>query len=56
MKTLEEIKEVFGDIEVVVARELTKVYEDVRKDLISNQIINYKNSVKGEIVLLFNLK
>ncbi|MEK7160046.1 MAG: 16S rRNA (cytidine(1402)-2'-O)-methyltransferase [Patescibacteria group bacterium] len=56
LKTLEEIKEVFGDIEVVVARELTKVYEDVRKDLISNQIINYKNSVKGEIVLLFNLK
>lgn len=56
LKTLEEIKNVFGDIEIVVARELTKIHEDIRKDLISNQIKHYKNGIKGEIVLLFNLK
>lgn len=56
LKTLEELKEVFGDIEVVIARELTKIHEEVRKDLISNQIDHYKKGVKGEIVLLFNLK
>lgn len=54
--TLEEIKEEFGDIEIVVARELTKIHEEVRKDLISNQIKHYMKQVKGEIVLLFNLK
>lgn len=56
LKTLEEIKEIFGDIQIVVARELTKIHEEVRKDLISNQINHYKKQVKGEIVLLFNLK
>nr|MBI5455598.1 16S rRNA (cytidine(1402)-2'-O)-methyltransferase [Candidatus Levybacteria bacterium] len=54
--TLEEIKEEFGDIEIVVARELTKIHEEIRKDLISNQISHYKKGIKGEIVLLFNLK
>lgn len=56
LKTLDELISVFGDIEIVVARELTKVHEEVKKDLISNQIRHYKNGVKGEIVLLFNLK
>ncbi len=56
LKTLEEIKNVFGDIEIVVARELTKIHEEIRKDLITNLIKHYKNGIKGEIVLLFNLK
>jgi 16S rRNA (cytidine1402-2'-O)-methyltransferase len=56
IKTLNELKLEFGDIEVVVARELTKMYEEIRKDLISNQIKHFENGVKGEIVLLFNLK
>jgi 16S rRNA (cytidine1402-2'-O)-methyltransferase len=56
LKTLDEIKNVFGDIEIVVARELTKIHEEIRKDSINNQINHYKNGVKGEIVLLFNLK
>lgn len=56
LKTLDEIKDIFGDIEIVIARELTKIHEEVRKDLISNQLTHYKNGVKGEIVILFNLK
>jgi 16S rRNA (cytidine1402-2'-O)-methyltransferase len=56
LKTLEEMILVFGDREVVVARELTKIYEEVKKDIISNQIKYFsKKGVKGEIVLLFNL-
>jgi len=56
IKTLEEMEHIFGDIEVVVARELTKVYEEIKKDKIS-ELKGYfvKKGVKGEIVLLFNL-
>lgn len=56
LTALSELKEILGDIEIVVARELTKIHEDVRKDLISNQINHYKTGVKGEIVILLNLK
>lgn len=56
LSTLEEIKEVFSDIEIVVARELTKIHEEIRKDKISNQIHHYKKGIRGEVVLLFNLK
>lgn len=56
LKTLKEIGETFGDIEVVIARELTKIHEEVRKDVITNQIKYYKNGVKGEIVILFSTK
>lgn len=56
LKALEEIREVFGDIEIVIARELTKIHEEIRKDSVSNHIKYYKNGVKGEIILLFNLK
>lgn len=55
--TLEEIMEVFGDIEVVVTRELTKIYEEVKKGNTSDLINHYKKiKPRGEIVLLFNLK
>lgn len=56
LSTLEEIKNVFSDIQIVVARELTKIHEEVRKDTITNQIDYYKRGVKGEIILLFSIK
>lgn len=56
LAALSELKEILGDIEIVVARELTKIHEEVRKDLISNQINHYKNGVKGEIVILLSTK
>lgn len=48
-KTLTFIKEEFGDIRVVVARELTKIYEEIINDTISNIL---SREYKGEIVLL----
>ena len=57
VNTLKEIYEVFGDVNVVVARELTKVHEEVRKEKLSEAIKYYENaSIKGELVVLFNLE
>ncbi len=57
IKTLEDINLTFGDINVVIARELTKIYEDVINDKVLNHLRFLKKSkIKGEIVLLFNLK
>lgn len=55
-KTLKEIKEIFGNIKVVVCRELTKIHQEIRREPI-NQAIKYfkKTRVKGEITLLFNV-
>lgn len=56
LKTLEELKEEFGDIDMVIARELTKIHEEVKKGKISEISAYYKKAIKGEIVILFNLK
>ncbi len=52
--TLEDMKMTFGDIEIVVARELTKVYEEIWKGTISETVSHFSNP-KGEFVLLFNI-
>jgi len=55
LRTLEEMKEVFGDIEIVVARELTKIHEEIRREKISDSIAHFKkNNPKGEFVILLN--
>ena len=55
-KTLTDMQSVFGDIEVVFARELTKVFEEVKSKKISEQLeLLKKRSAKGEFVLLFHL-
>lgn len=55
LRTLEEMMSVFGDIELVLARELTKVHEEVRRNLISRHIEHFKKTnPKGEFVILFN--
>jgi len=48
------MKDVFGDIEVVLAHELTKVHQSVEKKIISKWVETLK-SPKGEYILLFNL-
>ena len=56
LKSLGEIKNVFGDIEIVLCRELTKVYEEVRREKISESLVHFKKTPpKGEFVLLFHL-
>jgi 16S rRNA (cytidine1402-2'-O)-methyltransferase len=53
LKTLESIKKILGDREIVVARELTKRYEDVQRGQVS-ELLDYfsSKSIKGEITLL----
>ena len=51
-KTLANINEIFGDIEITVARELTKVHETVQQGKISNWLQD-KKTLKGELVVLF---
>jgi 16S rRNA (cytidine1402-2'-O)-methyltransferase len=55
--TLEVLKNVFGDIEIVIARELTKIYEEVLSGKISELMEDpsIKNP-KGEFVVMFNNK
>ena len=57
IKTLEELKEVFGDIKIVVARELTKIHEEKRSEKISESLQHFKKiNPKGEFVVLLNSK
>ena len=54
-RTLTDIKIIFGDIKVVIARELTKVYEEIFSENIS-EILKAGKNLKGEITLLFEIK
>ncbi len=57
IKALEDLKNVYGDINIVIARELTKIYETFYRGTISSIIEKLTTeSPKGEFVLLYNLK
>jgi 16S rRNA (cytidine1402-2'-O)-methyltransferase len=56
-ETLKDILEILGDREIVLTRELTKVYEEIRRGKVSeiqNQIADRK--LKGEITLVISGK
>lgn len=56
LKSLKEINELFGDIEIVLCRELTKVHEEIRREKVSQSIGHFeKVKPKGEFTLLFNI-
>ena len=56
LKTLEELKGIFGDMEIVIERELTKIHEELRREKISESIQHFKRiAPKGEFVILFHL-
>jgi len=56
IKTLEDIKIVLADPYIVVARELTKKFEEVKKGKASELIEHFNtHEPKGEFVLLLNL-
>lgn len=56
IKTLEDMQNVFGDIEIVLAHELTKIHQSAQKKIISEWLTQFKKQPpKGEYVLLFNL-
>ncbi len=57
LKTLNEIREIFGNIDIVISRELTKTHEEIRRENISKSIEHFKNTnPKGEFVILFQSK
>ena len=51
LKTLGNIKEIKGDIDIVLAHELTKIHQSVEAKLVSEWLSNLKNP-KGEYILL----
>ena len=53
IKSLKDCLEIFGDRRICIARELTKMYEEIKLNKISELINYYENSIlKGEIVLV----
>lgn len=51
---LKDMQEVFGDIEITLARELTKIHEQIWTGPISQALTTFPNP-KGEFVILFRL-
>lgn len=57
LKTLSAMQEVFGDREAVIAREMTKKFEEILRGTISELISKIsEKEIKGEIVLLVSGK
>lgn len=57
LNSLQAIKQVFGNIEVIVARELTKFYQEVRRETVVQSIKHFEeNKPRGEFVVLFTVK
>lgn len=57
LKTLEEMQELYGDINITICRELTKLHEEIRREKISQSLNHFKiTNPKGEFVILFHLE
>lgn len=57
LKDLALMREVFGNINIVVARELTKIHEEVVRCDIDSAILYFtQNPPRGEFVILFSLE
>ena len=52
LKTLKIIQAFRGDIEISLGREITKLFEEVVTDKISNALNYFKDGIKGEIVCM----
>lgn len=56
IKLLNELNGIFGDIEIVVCRELTKIFEEVRREKLSKSLEHFqKTKPRGEFIILFNV-
>lgn len=53
-RTLQDLKENLGDINITLAKELTKIHQEVKRGKVSEILEGFKNP-KGEYVLLLNL-
>lgn len=53
LKTLKDIKEYLGNREVVIVREITKIYEEILRGRVEELLSQLENrTIKGEIVLI----
>lgn len=55
LKTLNDILEVMGDVNIVCAREMTKKFEEVRREKVSAAIGHFSNAkILGEFIIIFH--
>ena len=57
IRSLEAIQEALGDIPIVIARELTKKFEEIRRESVSDALSHFSGKkILGEFVLLWNTR
>jgi 16S rRNA (cytidine1402-2'-O)-methyltransferase len=56
LELLTDMKSVFGDIYIVIAKELTKIHETVLRGKISEIASKLEEETRGEFVVMVNLK
>ena len=57
IKTLEDIKEILGDVRVVIARELTKIHEEFLRGCAEELLAHFaKHPPRGEMTVLLNMR
>lgn len=57
LKMLNDILDVIGDINIVCARELTKKFEEIRREKVSEAIKHFSGTrILGEFIIIFNPK
>ncbi len=54
LDSLSDLKEIFGDMDVVIGRELTKIHEEIRRERVSSALdYFFHTSPRGEFTILF---
>lgn len=57
LKTLNDILQILGDIPIVCARELTKKFEEIRREKVSDSIRHFTDTkILGEFIIIFHPK
>ncbi|QTA37159.1 16S rRNA (cytidine(1402)-2'-O)-methyltransferase [Thermosipho ferrireducens] len=54
-KTFKDILSILGNVEIFIAREMTKKHQEFFYGNIENAINHFKNNIKGEITVILNL-
>lgn len=55
LKALQDMLEILGDVDIVCARELTKKFEEVRREKLSESIRHFSNTkILGEFIIMFH--
>lgn len=56
IRSLHLIKQVFGEVDLAIARELTKLHEEIRRESIEEAIKHFTKTVpKGELVVILSV-